>query len=49
LGYYGINSNTSAAGFLKCTHRKIKDKEKVKESVVASISQTSAAKDLSNG
>lgn len=31
LGAYGINSNTSAHGFLKCTSRKIKDKEKVKE------------------
>lgn len=26
LGTYGINSNTSAYGFLKCTHRKIKEK-----------------------
>ncbi len=30
LGKYGINSNTSGGGFLKCTYKKIKkaDKEK---------------------
>lgn len=31
LGKYGINSNTSGGGFLKCTFKKVKraDKEKV--------------------
>ena len=27
LGKYGINSNTSGGGFLKCTHKKTKKKE----------------------
>lgn len=28
LGKYGINSNTSGGGFLKCTYKKIKKHEK---------------------
>jgi hypothetical protein len=35
LGSYGINSNTSAHGFLKCTSRKIKDKVKEASTIVA--------------
>ncbi len=32
LGRYGINSNTSGGGFLKCTYKKTKkDKEKHEE------------------
>lgn len=27
LGSYGVNSNTSAYGFVKCCHRRTKDKE----------------------
>ena len=38
LSYYGINSNTSAAGFLKCIARKIKDKEKIKEKAAVPVS-----------
>ena len=29
LGQYGVNSNTSAHGFLKCTSRKTKSDEKI--------------------
>jgi len=47
LGYYGINSNTSAAGFLKCTMRKVKDKDKTKEA--APLSEViKTTKELSN-
>lgn len=28
LGRYGINSNTSGGGFLKCTYKKNKNKDK---------------------
>jgi hypothetical protein len=47
LGSYGINSNTSAAGFLKCTLRKVKDKEKLKEALTTVCSEA-VKKDLSN-
>jgi len=31
LGKYGINSNTSGGGFLKCTYKKIKKHEKTEK------------------
>jgi hypothetical protein len=48
LGSYGINSNTSAHGFLKCTSRKIKDKEKVKEASTIVAIDTAKPTEQSN-
>jgi hypothetical protein len=39
LCFYGINSNTSAGGFLKCSNRKIKIKEKNSDEQINLVGQ----------